>query len=209
MNHEAHPWCLSLREPRTHPRRFFSWLKETAGPSAGARRLYESLVTVLRRGDLLGFKINGAGFAILASRIFAALTSVRVRDRCEWRMKRGDSGFRWDREGGNKGHRTDVGMKITGTEERERERGGGLEREDDQRKENVEDGIWTKRKKRHKPRRKRVGGLELYRKDEEEREAGWIKGWKKKGKDESRWGGGEGRMVVIKRQRKRKGRRWS
>lgn len=121
MNHEAHPWCLWLRGPRAHPRRFFSWLKETAGPSAGARRLYESLVTVLRRGDLLGFKINGADFAILASRIFAALTSVRVRDRCEWRMKRGDSGFRWDREGGNKGHRTDVGMKITGTGGRERE----------------------------------------------------------------------------------------
>lgn len=95
------------------------------------------------------------------------------------------------------------------SQEQEREREEGLEREDDQRKENVEDGIWTKRKKRHKPRRKRVGGLELYRKDEEEREAGWIKGWKKKGKDESRWGGGEGRMVVIKRQRKRKGRRWS
>lgn len=47
MNHEAGP----------PPRRKTcslgaSWrLKETTGPSGGARRLYESLVTVLRRGD--------------------------------------------------------------------------------------------------------------------------------------------------------------
>jgi len=54
-------------------------------------RLYESLVTVPDRSDLLGFKINGAGFAILARRIFAALKSanIRARSRVEARRKEG------------------------------------------------------------------------------------------------------------------------
>ena len=87
---EIHPDSRGVRkvrlyESRSTPSRskltlssLLRGLKRRAGPSAaGVRRLYESLVTVLRRGDLLGFKINGAGFAILASRIFAALTSLR------------------------------------------------------------------------------------------------------------------------------------
>jgi len=44
-------------------------------------RLYESLVTVPGRGDLLGFKINGAGFVILARKIFATLTFTNVQAR--------------------------------------------------------------------------------------------------------------------------------
>lgn len=64
--------------------------KETAGPSGCTRehRLYESLVTVPGRGDLLGFKINGAGFAILARRIFAALTFANVRARSREEKRR-------------------------------------------------------------------------------------------------------------------------
>lgn len=85
MNHEAHPRHLSSK---IGSQGASSWLKETTGPSGVARgRLYESLVTVPRRGDLLEFKINGAGFAILASPIFAALTSADGSGPDEWRTK--------------------------------------------------------------------------------------------------------------------------
>jgi len=78
MNHEAHPRRLSSEDQSR--RRFFVAKGTTGRTSAGgasAPTLYESLVTVRGRGDLLGFKINGAGFAILAATIFAALTFAK------------------------------------------------------------------------------------------------------------------------------------